>query len=371
LHDWLDKKAGAENVLEQILQIYPNADLFTLVDFLPKNERGFLNRRKITTSFIQKLPFAKKKFRLYFPLFPVAVLFFKLKNYNLIISSSHSFVKNIFRHEKYQKHICYCYTPIRYCYDMKKEYLDDYSNNMFVRFLLSLILSLISFWDKKMSTNVDYFISISKHIQKRIKLIYQRNSELIYPSINYKKYSDVVSNKRDYYVAASRFVPYKKIDLVIKVFNDLPKKKLIIIGDGERFDEYKKLSLNNNIIFLGWVPEEEKISIFARAKALIYPAYEDFGIVPVEAQACGTPVIGFGEGGLQDTVIAEGKNKTGIFFKQQTIQSVKKAILNFDKNESEFLSIHCKENAKRFDHSCFKKSIKSFILNATISKPIK
>ena len=363
MHDWLDKKAGAENVLEQILQIYPNADLFTLVDFLPQNERGFLNRRKITTSFIQKLPFAKKKFRLYFALFPIAVLFFKLKNYDLIISSSHSFVKNIFRNKNFQKHICYCYTPIRYCYDMKKEYLDDYSKNMFVRFILSFILSLISFWDRKMSSNVDYFISISKHIQKRIKLIYLRNSVPIYPSINYKKYSNVNLNKGDYYVAASRFVPYKKIDLVIKVFNDLPKKKLIIIGDGERFDEYKKLSLNNNIKFLGWVPEEEKISIFAGAKALIYPAYEDFGIVPVEAQACGTPVIAFGEGGLQDTVIAEGKNKTGLFFKKQTIQSIIKAILNFEREESDFLSVNCKKNAKRFDHSYFKKKIKSFISN--------
>lgn len=365
MHDWLDKKAGAENVLEQILKIYPNADLYSIVDFMPQNERKFLSQHKITTSFIQKLPFAKKKFRLYFFLFPIAVLFFKLKNYDLIISSSHSFVKNIFRCEKYQKHICYCYTPIRYCYDMKKEYLNDYSNIMFVRFILSLILSLISFWDKKMSTNVDHFISISKHIQKRIKSIYQRNSDLIYPSINYKKYSNVDSNKKDYYVAASRFVPYKKIDLIIKVFNVLPNKKLVIIGDGERFEEYKKLAVNNNIKFLGWVPEGKKISTFAGAKALIYPAYEDFGIVPVEAQACGTPVIGYGKGGLKDTIISKGKNKTGLFFKKQSKDSIKKAILNFEREESEFLSIHCKQNAKRFDHSNFKKTIKSFISNAT------
>ena len=254
---------------------------------------------------------------------------------------------------------------------MKKDYLDDYTNNFFFRFSLDLILSIIAAWDKRMTSNVDNFISISKHIKKRIKTIYLRDSELIYPSINYYKYSDVASKKSNYYVAASRFVPYKKIDLVIKVFNDFPKKKLIIIGDGEKFDEYKKLSLNNNIKFLGWVPEDEKISIFAGAKALIYPPYEDFGIVPVEAQACGTPVIGFGKGGVRDTVIAEGKNKTGIFFKEQTIQSVKKAISKFDNNESEFLSIHCKENAKRFDHSCFKKSIKSFILNSIKSKTTK
>ena len=258
LHDWLDKKAGAENVLEQILKIYPNADLFTLVDFMSQNERKFLSGHKITTSFIQKLPFAKKKFRLYFFFFPIAILFFKLKNYDLIISSSHSFVKNIFRNKNFQKHICYCHTPIRYCYDMKKEYLDDYSKSMFVRFILSLTLSLISFWDRKMSSNVDHFISNSKHIQKRIKSIYYRYSMPIYPSINYKKYSNVNLNKKGYYVAASRFVPYKKIDLVIKVFNELPKKKLVIIGDGERFEEYKKLAENNNIKFLGWVSEEKK-----------------------------------------------------------------------------------------------------------------
>lgn len=365
MHDWLDKKAGAENVLEQILQIYPNADLFTLVDFMSQNERKFLSGHKITTSFIQKLPFAKKKFRLYFFLFPFAVLFFKLKNYDLIISSSHSFVKNIYRSKKYQKHICYCHTPIRYCNDMKKVYLDDYSKNIFVRFILSFILSLISFWDKKMSSNVDHFISNSKHIQKRIKSIYHRYSVTIYPSINYKKYSDVVLKKSGYYVAASRFVPYKKIDLVIKVFNELPNKKLVIIGDGERFEEYKKLAVNKNIKFLGWVSEGEKISTFAGAKALIYPAYEDFGIVPVESQACGTPVIGYGKGGLKDTIISEGKNKTGLFFKKQTKDSIIKAILNFEKEESDFISAHCKDNAKRFDHSHFKKSFKSFISNTT------
>lgn len=371
LHDWLDKKAGAENVLEQILEIYPNADLFTLVDFMSQNDRGFLDQHKVTTSFIQQLPFAKKKFRIYFFLFPIAVLFFKLNKYDLIITSSHSFVKNIFRKKKYQIHICYCYTPIRYCYDMKKDYLDDYSNSLFIKVFLNIILTLISIWDKKMTNNVDFFISISKHISNRLKIIYQRESEIIYPSIDYKKYSNKILNKCNYYVAASRFVPYKKIDLVIKVFNELPNKKLIIIGDGERFDEYKNYSQSNNIQFLGWVSEEKKITIFTRAKALIYPAYEDFGIVPIEAQACGTPVIGYGKGGLLDTVITKGRCKTGIFFKYQTKASLKNAIYNFEKKESDFLSLNCRKNAKRFDHLYFKESIKSFISNINITKSTK
>jgi glycosyltransferase involved in cell wall biosynthesis len=222
-----------------------------------------------------------------------------------------------------------------------------------------------------MTKNVDSFISISKHIKTRINTIYSRNSEIIYPSIDFRKYSRQKVKKDIYYVAASRFVPYKKIDLLIETFNDLKNKKLYIIGDGERFEQYKLLAKSKNIKFLGWVSEKDKISVFSKARALIYPAFEDFGIVPIEAQACGTPVIAYGKGGLRDTVVSKGANKTGIFFNSQTIEAIKKAILNFERKESEFLSIHCKQNAKRFDHKYFKEAIKTFVLNKTISKHIK
>ena len=365
LHDWLDKKAGAENVLEQILIIYPSADLFTLVNFMDKNDSSFLMNHKIITSFIQKLPFAKKKFRFYFFLFPLAIFFFKLDSYDLIISSSHSYVKNI-RKQKYQKHVCYCYTPIRYCYDMKTDYINDYcKNNFFLKVVLSFILKLIACWDKKMTPNVDKFISISHHIQRRINMIYDRKSQVIFPSINFEKF-ELKSNsiREDYYVAASRFVPYKKIDLIISAFNQLKDKKIIIIGDGDRFDEYKKLIKSNNIILMGWVSDEMKVDIISKAKALIFPAYEDFGIVPIEAQACGTPVIAYGEGGVLDTVITRGKNKTGIFFQEQTIESIIDAINFFENNINDFSSQSCIKNARNFDHKIFRVAMNEFLKNS-------
>lgn len=353
LHDWLDVKAGAENVLEQILKIFPNADIFTIVDFMPADQRSFLKNHKIFHSIVQYFPFAKNHFRKYFPLFPIILFFYNFSKYDLIISCSHSYVKNI-RKSNNQMHICNCYTPVRYCYDQKSEYINDYANNFFLKTFLYLSLFFIRLWDQYMNRNVDFFISISNHISNRIKSVYSRQSYLIYPSIDIKKYFVKNIKKKNFYVAASRFVPYKRLDLVIKAFNRMPDKKLIIIGSGEKYNEYKKLA-NQNIIFKGRVSESVKIKIFSEAKALIYPAYEDFGIVPVEAQSCGTPVIGFNKGGLKDTVITKGACKTGILFKHQTSNEIIKSINFFELNISNFSSVNCINNAKRFDHSVFRK----------------
>lgn len=362
LHDWLDKKAGAENVLEQILKIYPDADIFTLVDFMDEKDRSFISGHEVFTSFIQKLPFAKKFFRFYFILFPIAVYFFNLKKYKIIISSSHSYVKNINK-LKNQKHFCYCYTPIRYCYDMKNDYLDEYTSNFFSRALLSFALNIIKAWDLQKTKNIDFFISISRHIQSRILTSYKRESFILHPSIDFNKFSKFKTEKKDFYVAASRFVPYKKIDLIIEVFNKISNKRLVIIGDGEKFNEYKKKATSENIIFLGWVHEKKKIEIFSQAKALIFPAFEDFGIVPIEAQACGTPVIAFGKGGVLDTIISQGKKITGLFFYEQTINSLINAIAEFENKQSNFKPNNCKLNAKRFDHEIFNNKFKNFLTN--------
>lgn len=360
LHDWLDTKAGAENVLEQILKIFPNADIFTIVDFMPADQRSFLKNHKIYHSIVQHFPFAKNHFRKYFPLFPVILFFYNFSKYDLIVSSSHSYVKNI-RKSNNQIHICNCYTPVRYCYDQKSEYINDYAKNIFIKIFLYLSLFFIRLWDQFMSKNVDYFISISNHISNRIMLVYSRQSYLIYPSIDLKKYF-IGKNikKKDYYVAASRFVPYKRLDLVIEAFNKMPDRKLIIIGSGEKFIDYKKLA-NKNIIFKGRVSENVKIKIFSEAKALIYPAYEDFGIVPVESQSCGTPVIGFDKGGLKDTVITSGSGKTGILFKYQTANAIIKSINFFESNISNYSSVNCFNNAKRFDHTIFRKNFKAIV----------
>ena len=363
LHDWLDKKAGAENVLEQILKIYPNSDLFVIVDHMQNLHRSFLAKRKVNVSFIQFLPFSKKHFRKYFFLFPLAVRLFNLKEYDLIISSSHSYVKNIYRDKKKQIHICYCYTPIRYCYDMKDEYLNDYSSNIIIKKILNFFLILIRWWDKKSNSNVDKFVAISKHIQQRIIDNYSRASELIYPSISYRKISCYSTAKKDYYIAISRFVPYKKIDLVIHAFNKMQDKKLIIMGNGEKFNEYKSLATSKNILFKGWVDNNEKFKIMSEAKALIYPAFEDFGIVPVEAQACGIPVIAYGSGGIKDTVITSGSKRTGIFFMHQTVDDIIDAVELFEKKSLEFTAIACQDNAKKYDHEIFKHNIKKLINN--------
>lgn len=360
VHDWLEKKAGAEKVLEEILKIYPKADLFVIVDHMNKEDRKFLLNIKIKTSFIQFFPFSKNHFRKYLFFFPLVVKLFNLKKYDLIISSSHSFAKNIIKSSN-QIHICYCHTPSRYAHVMTNDYLDNYKiNNFILRFLLKIFLFAFSKYDINQNKNVDFFISNSKFIKQRIKKIYNKTSDVIYPPIDIKKYK-FKSKKQKYFLTSSRLVPYKKIDLIIKAFNEMPESKLIVCGDGPEFSYYKKIA-KKNITLKGWVSDTKLKDYLANANGFIFAALEDFGIIPVEALASGTPVIALDAGGTKETILSNSiNNSCGVLFKKQNKKNIIESIKYFNRRRNLYKSYNCQLRSKKFSSENFKKNLLKFI----------
>lgn len=363
VHDWLVTYAGAERVLEQIINLYSDADIFSLIDFLPEDKRFFIKNKKVHTSFIQYFPFAKKKYRSYLPFFPKAIESFDLSGYDLIISVSHCVAKGV-KITKNQKHICVCCSPVRYAWDLRQQYLEEAGLNKGIKKILAnFLLDYVKNWDIKTVDRVTNYISISKYIMERVKNNYNRNSTVIYPPVDINKF-ELYEKKDDFYLTASRMVPYKKIPLIAEAFSHMPEKKLIIIGDGPDFDKVKKVS-GRNVELLGWRDDDVLKDYMSRAKAFIFAAEEDFGIVPVEAQACGTPVIAFGKGGAVETVI---DGVTGSFFNEQSVESIVDAVNRFENNYSNFSPEKIRQNAERFSVQRFQKEFSDFVSYITPNK---
>ena len=358
-HDWLVADAGAEKVLRAIIDIYPHADIFSLVDFLDEQDRKtILNAKLVKTSFIQYLPFAKKYFRNYLPLFPKAIESFDLSDYDLIISSSWAVAKGV-KKNKNQIHISYCYTPIRYAWDLYDEYTANLKQPK--KFLVQSTLRYIREFDIKTLDRVDCFIADSKFVQERIKRIYNRDSTVIYPPVDTDSFT-LFEKKDNFYFTASRLVSYKKTKLIVEAFNEMPDKKLVVIGDGEEYMSIKKVA-KENIQILGYQDKSVMISYMQKAKAFIYAAIEDFGIVPIEAMACGTPVIALDYGGTAETVI----NKVnGVHFKKQNKESIVNAVREFD--TLTFDTFKISQQAQTFSTKRFQREIKQFIESKTHKK---
>jgi glycosyltransferase involved in cell wall biosynthesis len=307
IHDWLVTYAGADKVLEQILACFPDADLFSLVDFLPAGKRGFIQNKQVHTSFIQHLPLALKWFRKCFPLLPLAVEQFDLSSYDLIISSSHSVAKGIITGPD-QLHVCYCHAPMRYAWDLQHAYLQE---SGLQKGLLGLaakgMLHKARIWDLRTANGVDEFIANSQFIARRIRKVYRRESTVIYPPVDINSF-EMTREKDDFYLTVSRLVPYKKVGLIVEAFNRMPDKKLVVIGHGSNFKDIKSIA-HGNVTMMGFQPFEVMLQHMQRARAFVFAAEEDFGISIVEAQACGTPVIAYGKGGaleiVQDASAAE------------------------------------------------------------------
>ena len=318
VHEWLVNYAGSERVLEQILNIYPDADLFSLIDFLPENERGFIKNKTVTTSFIQNLPFAKTKYRYYLPLMPLAIEQLDLTGYDLVISSSHAVAKGVITGPD-QIHICYCHSPMRYAWDMQFQYLRESGLDKGLKGLITKsILHKMRIWDVRTAHGVDQFIANSAYIARRIKKVYGRDSVVVYPPVDVNAF-EYCELKEDFYLTASRMVPYKRIDLIVEAFAQMPDKQLIVIGNGPDFQKIKHLA-TPNVKLLGYQPFKILKDYMQRAKAFVFAAEEDFGIIPVEAQACGTPVIAYGKGGALETVIESKYDMaTGYFFYEQKV----------------------------------------------------
>lgn len=361
--DWLVTYAGAEKVLEQILNIYPEADLFALVDFLDEDKRGFIKHKKVTTSFIQHLPKDKTKYRTYLPLMPLAIEQLDLSKYDLIISSSHCVAKGIMTGPN-QVHISYVHSPIRYAWDLQHQYLKEAGLTKGLKgWLAKIILHYMRIWDTRTSNGVDYFIANSKFIAKRIWKCYRREADVIYPPVNVEAF-EYCDQKEDFYLTASRMVPYKKMDLIVEAFTQMPDKKLIVIGTGPDFNKIQKIAQgHDNIKLMGYQPFSVLKEHMQKAKAFVFAAEEDFGITPVEAQACGTPVIAYGKGGALETVrgLEVKDNPTGVFFYKQNEESLIKAISYFENNLEKIRFEDCRKNALNFSINKFRIQMNKYI----------
>ena len=361
IHDWLVTNAGAEKVLKEIITLYPNADIYSLVNFLNKDEKkDILDNKNVRTSFIQKLPFSRKIFRNYLPHFIKAIESFDLSEYDLIISSSWAVAKGIKKNDM-QLHICYCHTPIRYAWDL----YDEYTSNLrgLKKILVKRALKKLRKWDLSTVNRVDYFIANSKFVSERIQRTYGRESTVIYPPIDIKKFTQY-NNKEDFYLTASRLVSYKKTKLIVKSFVKMPDKKLVVIGAGEEYKEIKKIAKKSqNISVLGFCNDKIMIETMQKAKAFIYAAVEDFGIVPIEAMSCGTPVIALNEGGTAETV-RDGVN--GIHFNSQTTEEIVKAVNRFEMMN--FNSKEISKDAHVYSQKRFLSEINNFILHKINNK---
>ncbi|SMG01775.1 glycosyltransferase family 4 protein [Burkholderia singularis] len=359
VHDWLVVHGGAERVLAQMIDCFPQADIYSLVDFL--EDRTCLRGRPVHTSFIQKLPFARKRYRNYLPLFPLAIEQFDLSGYDLIISSSYAVAKGVLNGPD-QLHVSYVHSPVRYAWDLQHQYLNEAGLARGLKSgLARVLLHYIRNWDARSANGVDLIAANSRFVARRIRKTYRRDASVIYPPVDVDHLA-LCDKKDDFYLTASRLVPYKRIDLIVDAFSRTPSRKLVVIGDGPEADKIRALA-GPNVTLLGYQPFDVLHDHLQRAKAFVFAAEEDFGISPVEAQACGTPVIAYGKGGVCESVRATGPAPTGLFYAEQTCESLIDALDRFDAMPaSTFDSRACRENAQRFSAQHFRDAFSRFAL---------
>ena len=348
VHDWLVNYGGAERVVETFLEIFPQADIYTLVYDEKKMGKSF-PKEKIHTTFIQKIPKATKLYTKLLPLMPLAFEELNLTKYDLVISSSSCCAKGVITSPN-TLHLSYIHSPMRYIWDLYYDYKEK--SNFLVKIFMMAFSKKLRIWDITSSRRIDVLIANSNYIKKRIKKCWGLDAEVINPPVETEKYFPNNKEAEDFYVVFSRFVAYKRIDLAIEACKELGKK-LVVIGDGEEREKLKKLADNDkNIIFTGRISDEEVRDYLQRCKAMIFSAEEDFGIIPVEVQACGRPVIAYGKGGALETVVS---GKTGVFFYEQNKESVVKAIKKFE--QMKFDTVDILENSKKFSKEIFKEKI--------------
>lgn len=351
VHDYLNQYGGAEKVLEAFTEIFPDAPIYTLV-YDPGLVRRILPGKEIRASFLQKVPFARTHHRLFPPLMPFAAEKFDLSDYDLVVSDSAAFSKGVITRPE-TLHICYCHTPIRYAWDDSHKYIREFNMSFCVKPFVPLFMNYLRLWDREAAFRVDKFICNSEFVANRIRKYYKNEAEVIYPPVDTEKFFPGDKNG-NYFLMVGRLLVYKRFDLAINVFNDLGLP-LKIVGTGPEMSKLKKRA-NWNIEFLGDVENGKLKEYYQNCQALIFPQEEDFGIVAVEAMACGRPVIAYRGGGAVESV-KEGE--TGLFFNEQKTDSLADAVKRFNPEKFNARKIHL--HAKRFDKNIFKEKIKKFI----------
>ena len=388
VHDWLVTPGGSELVLEELLAVFPDADVFTMIDQRSAASRSSghaLAAARITTSWMQRIPAIKRNYRAWLPIMPLALRSLDVSRYDIVISNSHAVAKGVRTHSR-QLHLCYCLSPMRYAWDLKAQYLREAGLERGVKgWLASTMLEAMRRWDLANTPGVDAFATLSRYIAERIGRAYGRPAVVIYPPVDTEYFTPARrgatgegelrrgatgegrsgeerrARSEETYVTASRFVPYKRIDMIARAFALMPEKKLVIVGDGPDAQKVRKAA-GQNVMMVGRESRERLRERLRSAKAFLFAAEEDFGIAPVEAQACGTPVIAFARGGVTETVRGlDSAAPTGVFYAEQTAESLAEAVGRFERLERPISATACRENALRFRAEKFREGMRGFV----------
>ena len=358
VHDWLTGMRGGEKCLEIFCELFPWADLYTLV-YVPEKVSPTIRNMKVKSSFISRLPRAKQVYRYYLPLFPTAIERFDLAGYDLVLSSSHCVAKGILPNRAL--HIAYVHAPMRYVWDQHDSYFGADSSWM-SRTGMALCRNYLQQWDVRSASRVDYFIANSKNVAGKIKHLYARDATVIYPPVAVQKFN-LHPDLQPYYLIVSALVPYKQIDIAIEAFNRM-RLPLKIVGEGPLRTRLQKLA-QPNIEFLGWLNDHDLAVVYRHCQALVFPGEEDFGITPLEAQASGRPVIAYGRGGALETVMPLDTDNitpaTGIFFSQPTVEGLVAAVELYQRHRERFEPATIRHHAAKFSGERFKAEISDYI----------
>jgi glycosyltransferase involved in cell wall biosynthesis len=357
VHDWLTGMRGGERCLEVFCELFPEAPLYTLVH-VPGSVSAVIERRRIVTSFVQRLPRAASHYRRYLPLFPAAVRGFDLAGYDLVISLSHCAAKAV-RRPAGALHLSYCFSPMRYVWDLYDDYFGARAS-VAVRALMPPIAAALRAWDRR-TDGVDAFVAISQHIADRIRRVYGRSADVIYPPVDTARFRPV-ARPDDFYLVVAALVPYKRIDLAVAAANRL-RRRLLVVGSGPEARRLRALA-GPTVEFVGWRPDAEVADLYARCRAVLFPAVEDYGIVPLEAAAAGRPTIALARGGALETMIGLGRAEappTALFFEDQTEAAMTKAILDFEAAEHRFDPAALRARAAEFDTAMFRRRVREYL----------
>ncbi|CCE00453.1 glycosyltransferase [Bradyrhizobium sp. STM 3809] len=352
VHDWLYVLGGAEKVLQEILRCYPGADVFTLFDLLRPEDRAKLGFAKSHTSFLQKMPGLRTYHRSYLPLMPLAIEQLDLSSYDLVISSSCAVAKGVLTGPE-QLHIAYVHSPMRYAWDLQHQYLEESGYATGVKGLIArALLHKMRIWDARTAHGPDAIFTNSQFVARRIKKIYGRDAKVIYPPVTIAQ-RDAILPVGNHFLAASRLVPYKRIEPIVRAFNTMPDLELVVAGDGPEAARLRSIAAPN-VRFAGFVPDRQLRDLMTTARAFVFAAEEDFGIIPVEAQSEGAPVLALGRGGARESILTTGPRPTGMFFETPEPQAIAACVRSFVAREKSISRLDCRQRAGFFSAERFR-----------------
>ena len=351
-YDYMTQMGGGERVIQALHEIFPDAPIYTVL-YCPETMSDDFRKMDIRTSFVDRLPFAHKKFELYIPFFAFGMEQFDFREYDVVLSVSTMVAKGVVTGPR-TCHVSLCFTPMRWAWDLYHDYLAELKDARLTRWAFRFFTHYYRIWDIASVSRVNYFIAGSEVASRRIRKHYSRDADVIYPPIDTSQFTPNGEGPEDFYLVVSRLVYAKRIDVVVDAFANTGRK-LVVIGQGERLPQLKKAA-TSNITFLGYQSDEVVRDHYARCRALLFPGEEDFGLTPVEAQACGRPVIAYAAGGSLETVV---EGETGVFFDDQSTEAVREAVDKFE--TIEFDPVHIRKNAERFDTKIFEKRIRDFV----------